>query len=139
MSDSYEKVRDQIIQQIGKTGSEDLRVVMTMMLGVLEHSVQASEEIKDRLDVLLNDGSLRASILNGHADRHHTHHDFIDELMHAEKQREPVCEWAKKKMQEEEAANRIKAQRWNRLVSKIIEHSATIVITGAALYFGFIK
>ena len=74
------EVKSEIMSAIAKTDDSNLKMLLLLMLGVLE-------EIGGRIDAMRADErGLRDAVLNGHADVHHDHHEWVAEKIEAEKQ-----------------------------------------------------
>jgi hypothetical protein len=114
MSDKEFNIKSEIMTMIAKTSDDHMRMVWMLMLGTLEQSSKGIAELgtsfekglKDlnaKLDTLLDDEqALRKSVLNGHEPNHHTDHDWIQ--ARRKQNCSDVCEWSRKKMQEEAEA-----------------------------------
>lgn len=102
--------RIEIMNAIGKTDDHNLKMVLLLMLGVME-------EIGHKIDGIYEDKEMmRATVLNGHADVHHSDHEWIKYHRAEDAQRlniikriEPVMIWAETKiLEEKEAKNAVK-------------------------------
>jgi hypothetical protein len=124
-------VRSEILAQIAKTQDENMRSILLLMLGVLD-------EISKKIDgVLADEKSLREAVLNGHSLTHDDDHEWIKGQRQLDCHK--VCSWALVKMQEEEDAQEAKTNRIRKMIDKALEHAVTVILTGVALYFGFVK
>lgn len=73
MSDADFNVKGAIMEQIAKTSDENMRTVLLLLLGVLEH-------IGSKIDNFSRDETtIKTLVLNGHVDNHHSDHDWIRE------------------------------------------------------------
>lgn len=124
-------VRSEILSTIAKTQDENMRAVLLLMLGVLD-------EISKKIDgVLADEKSLREAVLNGHSLTHDDDHEWIKGQRSLDCH--SICAWAKGKMAEEAEAADLKTHRMRKMIDKGLEHAVTVILTGVALYFGFIK
>lgn len=88
------RARDGILDLISAAGEPSPRDMLRVMLVLVE-------EIGDKIDaVLANERGLRETVLNGHADVHHEHHEWVRGRI--ESGCEIACRWAMDKMAEEE-------------------------------------
>jgi hypothetical protein len=113
--------RVEIMNAIGKTDDHNLKMVLLLMLGVME-------EIGTKIDSIYEDKDyLRSTVLNGHADIHHSDHEWIRHYRVEDVQRlniisrvEPVMVWAESKIQEEKESK------------KVLKNSISVILTGIA-------
>ena len=71
-----------ILRAINETNDPAMKTVLLLMLGVFE-------EIGGKIDsVLKNERVLRETVLNGHTDSHHSHHEWVAAKMIQEKEAE---------------------------------------------------
>lgn len=123
-------VKSEILAAIAKTETAETKTLLLLMLGVLE-------EIGGKIDDFLKDEKLiREKVLNGHEPYHHKHHDWVAEQIEKERQRELVCEWAKKKMADEMVADQHVKNRWQKMLDKAAEQAVVILITLIAAGLG---
>lgn len=88
------RAKDGIVSAIAETDDTKLKVVLMLLLQVVE-------EVGDKIDEVLDDEKgLRESVLNGYAQVHHKHHEWIEQRMASDC--DVGCEWAVKEMRAEE-------------------------------------
>lgn len=95
-------LKTEIMSAIGKTDDENLKMVLLLQLNMME-------EIGEKIDSIYKDKELlRESVLNGHADVHHSDHEWIKTHREQDARRidllrraEPVLLWAEQKIQDE--------------------------------------
>lgn len=69
--DRRRRARDGIVDAIAESDDPKLKVVLRLLLTVVE-------EIGEKIDtVLADERGLRDVVLNGHADVHHAHHEWL--------------------------------------------------------------
>jgi hypothetical protein len=106
--------------KIARENDEDRRTTLMLLLGVFEANLSGLDVLSKKIDALRSDEqSLRAAVLNGHAENHDRDHEFVGGLIQhrdaaAEERRwirermgsncAEACTWAEKKMLDEEAA-----------------------------------
>lgn len=93
-------VKSEILSAIAKTNDDNMKMLLLLMLGVLE-------EIGGKVDtVLKNENAMRTMVLNGHAPKHHDHHDWVEKRMNRDGELEPLIYWAAEKMRQEKEDSR---------------------------------
>lgn len=97
-------IKQDIMAAIGRTDDPTMKAVLLLLLGVLE-------EIGGKIDAMRADEvGLREAVLNGHAEDHNKHHEWIAKQI--ESDCADVCDWARnKKAEEEEAAKEARIDR----------------------------
>ena len=117
-------VRSKILAAIDQTDDKNQRNLLLLMFGVLETYENGIRRIETKIDAVLRDeAAIKTMALNGHAPKHHQHHDWVEQRIQAgcedqcdwiTKQKadvtamKPVCDWAKRKMADEDEAARTK-------------------------------
>jgi hypothetical protein len=90
--------KSQIMKAINDTNDPAMRTVLLLMLGVFE-------EIGGKIDnILKNERALRETVLNGHTDSHHSHHEWVSKRMQRDEEIEEVIDWVAAKMVQEREA-----------------------------------
>lgn len=103
------RARDKILDALAQD-EVDNKTILRLVLYVVE-------EIGEKIDAVLQDEhALRASVLNGHVETHHEHHD-----------------WIARKIAEEQIANNEKRKRLNDIAFDLLK-SALYILLGAAVY-----
>lgn len=103
MNQPNQSLKGEILSSIAKTDDSNLKMVLLLMLGVLD-------EIGSKIDsVMTDERAIKNIVLNGHSNKHHDHHDWVDRKIQEDsdvkalKQRaDPLMDWVEQKMQEEE-------------------------------------
>lgn len=129
MSDREFDVRGEIMKAISATDDAKDRSMLMLMLNVLE-----------RVERLLSDDeAMRKIVLNGNYERHADDHAWLAEWRdHVDEWRD-VCVYSKTRMQEELKSKSVKEVRARKIIDKMLEHLVTIVLTGVAMYLGFVR
>ncbi len=126
-----QQVRSDYLAAVAKINDESMRAAFLLLLGVMD-------EISKKLDnVMADEKGLREAVLNGHSETHDDDHEWIKNQRKLDCHE--ICMWARTKMREEEASAQVKTNRIHKVIDKAAEHSVTVLLTGIALYFGFIK
>lgn len=133
MSADKFNVKSEIMSQIAKTGDDNLRTILLLLLGVLD-------EIGSKIDSVLNDEhTIKAMVLNGHVADHHDHHTWLDRRIEEDAELQvilararPALEWVEKqKAAQEQAA---KDNRGS--VRKVLESTTVhLIVTIGAIFF----
>ena len=137
-------VKGEILAQISKTGDENLRVVLLLMLGVLDASIMGVEKISNKIDNLVNDEvTLRKAVLNELEANHEADHFWISDHkkqseinMQILSRANRLIPWAEKKILEEEEASRNKKSLFMKALEAIVSQTGTIITTAIAVYLG---
>lgn len=129
-------LKSEIYAQINKTNDETLRTVLLLLLGVLEASIEGTASIKKAIEDLRTDeAGLRDAVLNGHADVHHDHHEWIAKRMAEDCA--AVCTWSRGKMDAEKQDAKDAAELARAGKKAAVEQAArTIIIAFTALVAG---
>lgn len=84
-----------ILKAINETNDPAMKTVLLLMLGVFE-------EIGGKIDsVLKNERALRETVLNGHTDTHHGHHEWLTKRIERDVEIDHIVDWAASKMTQE--------------------------------------
>lgn len=79
--------KSEILSAIAKTDDQHMKTVLLLMLGVFE-------EIGSKIDsVLKNERALRETVLNGHTDAHHSHHEWLDKRIRRDPEIDMLLQW----------------------------------------------
>lgn len=71
-------LKQDIMAAIGETNDPNMKIVLLFMLGMME-------EIVGKIDAMRDDEKgLREAVLNGHADNHDHHHEWVAKKIKAE-------------------------------------------------------
>jgi hypothetical protein len=125
MSNSF-NVRSEILAAIAKTEDANLKMILLLMLGVLE-------EIGSKIDTVISDEqSLRDTVLNGHAPKHHAHHDWIEQRMNHQGR----CEWANKKIESEREAAETKTGVIRKVLETVLSQVGLVIVTAIGTWAG---
>lgn len=90
--------KSSIVSEIARTNDPAMKTVLLLLLGVFE-------EIGGKMDsVLSNERALRQTVLNGHTDSHHGHHEWLDRRIKRDEQIEVIVGWAENKIIREREA-----------------------------------
>lgn len=96
-------VAAELKSKIAKENDEDRRTVLLLLLGVFEANLAGLAQIGKKIDDLISDEqSLRDTVLNGHAESHDRHHEWVELRMKSSCAE--ACGWAERKMHEERQA-----------------------------------
>lgn len=120
--------KTEILSAIGKTDDHNLKMVLLLMLGIME-------EIGGKIDGIYQDKEmLRESVLNGHADVHHSDHEWIKHHRIEDLQRlqviqrlEPVLTWAEQKIIDERTTNTLVKRKSVDIISNIAEKGIWLI------------
>lgn len=135
------KVRREIMEQLTQIDNPEYRVVLTMMLRMQDetnvyfsaiqgHMIQLHAELGK---LQRTDDQIRAVVLNGHTDRHHTHHSWIDNQMNLDAHcglimgkhgDDGLCEHARQLIEDAKVA---KVRRW-KVVDSVAEKAVWVVL-----------
>jgi len=152
-------VRSKILASIDSTDDKNQRNLLLLLFGVLEVNEKGLSRIEKKLDGIMSDEKkLRAAVLNGHEPSHHKHHDWIDQRISNDKfytdfisrttmaldwldlyrqkvqHTEPICDWARRKMQEEDEDEKTKKSLVIKFLESIVSHVGTAVAVGIIAY-----
>lgn len=124
----------EIMSAIGKTDDHNLKMVLLLMLGIME-------EIGGKIDRIYDDKqTLRESVLNGHADVHHSDHEWIRhrreeyDIRQAFMARaEPVVGWVEAKIESEKDTKKLLKQN---MFDKLSDIGGKVlwIIAGMVIY-----
>ena len=119
-----------IMKAISETNDPAMRVVLALMLGVFE-------EIGSKIDsVLKNERAIRETVLNGHTDAHHGHHEWLERRIKKDDQIDVIIGWAENKIMKEreaeEDARKVKVD----VTSKVFGYIAVAIVTAGITYLG---
>jgi hypothetical protein len=117
--DEIEKLREDILNSMTKLEDPTYRAVLSLMLRVSTSQQKLLNEMIQKVDVVIEDDKrLRAIVLNGHLENHEDHHDWVDKhlnrnnnldymvsLVEDRKKHGGYCDWAHKKMTEEQTTH----------------------------------
>lgn len=125
-------VKSAILSEISKTDDTHLKTSLLLMLGVLESNESGMHRIERKLDAVLKDEKkLKELVLNGHNDKHHDHHDWIEEHIKSDRELRPVCEWAKAKMEEDAEAMKSRKGAWQKFIEGATSNAGALIAAGA--------
>ena len=121
--------RVEIMNAIGKTDDHNLKMILLLMLGIME-------EIGSKIDNIYDDKArLRAEVLNGHADIHHSDHEWIKHYRMENVQRmkiieriEPVVLWAETKILEEKENKKLVKAGVAEVITGVVEKAVWVLI-----------
>ena len=107
-----------ILRAINETNDPAMKTVLLLMLGVFE-------EIGGKIDsVLKNERVLRETVLNGHTDSHHSHHEWVAKRIVRDEEIEKIVDWASAKMtherETEEDARKVKVGLTEKVLGYLI-------------------
>jgi hypothetical protein len=120
-------VKSEILSAIAKTEDANLKMILLLMLGVLE-------EIGSKIDTVITDEqALRNTVLNGHSDAHHAHHDWIAQRI-AHNGR---CEWANKEVIKQAEIASSRKNIATKLAEAVIQQFGIILVTALTVAAGF--
>ena len=148
-------VRSRILAAIDSTDDKNQRNLLLLMFGVLESNETGLTRIEKKLDHVLSDEKkLRTAVLNGHEPYHHKHHDWIENRIANDKfytdfiartthtndwveayklkahETAPVCDWAKRKMSEEDEALKTKKSVIQKFFEGMSGNAGAIIMAG---------
>jgi hypothetical protein len=150
-------VAAELKSQIAKEDDKDRRTLLMLLLGVLEANIEGMAAISTKIDNLINDEqSLRAAVLNGHAENHDRDHEWVAIQIYRAKETEGIrtwalrrmastcesgCEWAEKKRLEEiettknavEDAKADKRTARDAIIRTVVASLTSAVITGLSV------
>lgn len=79
--------KSEILSAIAKTDDPAMKTVLLLLLGVFE-------EIGSKIDsVLKNERALRETVLNGHTDAHHSHHEWLERRINRDHEMDLLLQW----------------------------------------------
>lgn len=113
-----------IMKAISETNDPHMKTLLLLMLAVLE-------EIGGKVDsILRNEHALRQTVLNGHTDSHHDHHEWLERRIKRDDKVDLIIGWAENKIikerEAEEDARKVKTD----VVSKVMGYIAVAVVAG---------
>lgn len=118
--------KSSILSEIAKTNDPALKTVLLLLLGVFE-------EIGGKIDsVLNNERALRQTVLNGHTDSHHDHHEWLDRRIKRDEQIEVIIGWAENKILKEREAEEDARKVRTGVFEKVLAAVFVAVISFAA-------
>lgn len=120
-----------ILKAINETNDPAMKTVLLLMLGVFE-------EIVEKIDTVINnDSAIRAMVLNDHEPAHHTHHEWLANLIARDEEIKVLASSVKIRMQEEKEHLASKRKVGESLVIEICKY---VFIGGSSIllskYFG---
>lgn len=118
-----------IMRAINDTNDPAMKTLLLLMLGVLE-------EIGGKIDsVLNNEQALRQTVLNGHAESHHKHHEWLERRMKRDEKIDLIVGWAENKIvkerQAEEDARKVKMGVFEKVI-------VAVLLSGASFFAGWV-
>lgn len=107
-----------ILRAINETNDPAMKTVLLLLLGVFE-------EIGGKIDsVLNNEQALRQTVLNGHTDSHHGHHEWLDRRIKRDDKIDLIVGWAENKIikerEAEEDARKVKTGVTEKIAGTVI-------------------
>lgn len=89
------EIKNEIVAAIAKTNDENMKVVLMLMLAVFD-------DIGNKIDAISkNEKGLRDTVLNGHADVHHTHHEWVSAKIREEEEDAKADKDSKRKIRDD--------------------------------------
>lgn len=110
--------KSEILSAIAKTDDPAMKTVLLLLLGVFE-------EIGGKIDSMLgNERALRETVLNGHTDSHHDHHEWLDRRIKRDDKIALIIGWAENKIikerEAEEDARKVKMGVTEKLIGGVL-------------------
>lgn len=119
-------VKPEIMKAINGTNDQAMRTVLTLILGVFE-------SISEKLDKVLGDEKeMRKTVLNGHADSHDGHHEWVEKRIKRDHEIEALVAWARKRKKQEEDDEQSGRKIRDGLLEKIIFAAILSVVSFVA-------
>ena len=150
-------VAAELKSKIARENDEDRRTTLLLLLGVFEANLAGLDVLSKKIDALRGDEqSLRAAVLNGHAENHDRDHEWVAIQIHRAKETEGIrawalrrmastcesgCEWAEKKRLEEIETNKTavedskadKRAARDAIIRTVVASLTSAVITGLSV------
>lgn len=102
-------VKQAILKGIDAEDDAKARNLLMLIFGVIESMEHGFGRLEKKIDLVLKDeATIKKTVLNGHVDAHHKHHDWVESQMRHNCA--DVCEWVNRKMKEEEDAQKDNAK-----------------------------
>lgn len=110
--------KSEIMSAIAKTDDPAMKTILLLLLGVFE-------EIGGKIDSLMgNERLLRETVLNGHTDSHHDHHEWLDRRIKHDDKIALIIGWAENKIikerEAEEDARKVKVGVADKVLGAVI-------------------
>lgn len=120
-----------IMRAINETNDPAMKTVLLLMLGVFE-------EIGGKIDsVLKNERALRETVLNGHTDSHHSHHEWVAKRIERDDEIDRIVDWAAAKMAQEREAEEDARKVKVGLIEKVLGYLIVAAIAAAITWLKF--
>ena len=141
------ELKSEILTRISQTQDENMRIILLLLLGVMEHGADEIKKVGDKIDDLKRDEiALRKTVLNGLADTHHDDHLWLtDHRRFSEANQflidraKPCMDWVEEQINLQEEAKQNRKSWLQKAFEGFFNQLGTILATALGTYIYFIK